>query len=162
MSEQHLNTCNSRTLADIRWPGPVRLESRDFAAESHESSSYQTRSGHGPCAFLPWLQERTTGHLHSSYLPWRRTLLHVLGVRAIGIFHSTATLSSEGSYGLDGACASCTVSIFSCPTPALGLGGLFFCWISHLTLTIYMYMYMYMYILNSHGYDKVSVGEPHA
>lgn len=34
-------------------------------------------------------------------------------------------LSSEGSYGLDGACASCTVSIFSCPTPALGLGGLF-------------------------------------
>ncbi len=41
----------------------------------------------------------------------------------MGIFHSTATLSSEGACGLYGVYASCTVQIFSCPTSALGLGG---------------------------------------
>lgn len=59
----------------------------------------------------------------------------------MGIFHSTAKLSSEGSYGLDGACASCTVSIFSCPTPALGLGGLLSRW-AVLILTIYIPKYI--------------------
>ncbi|KAH9973968.1 hypothetical protein BGW80DRAFT_1304512, partial [Lactifluus volemus] len=44
------------------------------------------------------------------------------GLWAARASHSTATLS-QGDLVVCMGFGSCTVSIFSCPTPALGLGG---------------------------------------
>ena len=102
-------------------------------------------------ARCPTLYKQPTNDLSNSYLPWRRNPLHVLGLWAMGILHSTATLSSESARSLYGDYSSCTVSIFSCPASALGLGGLtFFGRLHSPTLTPMLFklkhIYLYRYV----------------
>ncbi|KAI0078337.1 hypothetical protein K474DRAFT_1594191 [Panus rudis PR-1116 ss-1] len=48
---------------------------------------------------------------------------------AVGSPHSTATLSIQGGPAVCTGFGSCTVSIFSCPASAFGLGRPFFFWL---------------------------------
>ncbi|KAI0821228.1 hypothetical protein BC629DRAFT_1459313 [Irpex lacteus] len=60
-----------------------------------------------------------------------------LGLWAMGSFHSTATLSIQREPVVCMGFGSCTVSIFSCPASALGLGRpFFFGFYIRLTLTL--------------------------
>ncbi|KAJ8588701.1 hypothetical protein M405DRAFT_689082, partial [Rhizopogon salebrosus TDB-379] len=62
--------------------------------------------------------------------------LHVPGSWAVGTFHSTATLSSEGAHGLCGLRPVHRLNIFLSHHGHSGWVGLHFCWLTVLTLTL--------------------------
>ena len=64
-----------------------------------------------------------------------------LGVRAVGTFHSTATLSIQRVITACMGFGSCTVSIFPCPATATLAGQAIFFFRSFLVLTLTLYIY---------------------